>query len=469
MRNLLQRVPAVILFLLFAAVQGMWMLGACGPLSMPDAPTHIGSAWAVASGQVSAPVHGDQHEQTLSGPSNLFKEPNGLRNETVSSLLTSMIRMADNSGGDTSLASQRKALDRPSRTVRFTGHANQYMPVMFLPQAVGMKIAMLDSNWTSWTLLQTSRAFTLICYIGVGVLAVLLAGAGMWVMAVVLASPIPVFCAAAGMGDANVIAYCALYVAVFLALRRAKQTFGWRQTLLIAVLTIPLPGLKTVYATLALLYLTLPVRMWPWRQRLTAVGLFAIVAVPTQLWFAQRQLYWIAPGVDMATNRTWMLAHPLHTLVMLAANVILLILVVIWREWLTWLLPPLATAFVTGRRADKRTAITACMAAFLTLMLIFLSLALTWTPGLDVRGWHVLLPGFQERYLWPLLPLLAVGMNADGNTQELGRDNPRCDNPTASATLKPDFVAARSTPQGVIGRYLALSAFILYVELLQSQ
>lgn len=86
MRNL-QRIPAVILFLLFAAVQGVWMLGTCGPLSMPDAPLHVGSAWAVASGQVFNPVQGDKREQMLEGPSNLFKEHNGLRNDTVSGLL----------------------------------------------------------------------------------------------------------------------------------------------------------------------------------------------------------------------------------------------------------------------------------------------------------------------------------------------------------------------------------------------
>lgn len=181
--RILQRIPAVILFLLFTTVQGVWMLGACGPLSMPDAPLHVGGAWAVASGQVFNPVQGDKHEQMLEGPSNLFKEPNGLRNDTVSGLLTNVIRMMDNNGGDTALTAQRKALDRPSHMARFTGHANQYMPIVFLPQAVGMKIAMSDSNWTSWTLLQASRVFTLVCYIGVGALAVLLAGAGMWIMA----------------------------------------------------------------------------------------------------------------------------------------------------------------------------------------------------------------------------------------------------------------------------------------------
>lgn len=423
--RILQRIPAVILFLLFTTVQGVWMLGACGPLSMPDAPLHVGGAWAVASGQVFNPVQGDKHEQMLEGPSNLFKEPNGLRNDTVSGLLTNVIRMMDNNGGDTALTAQRKALDRPSHMARFTGHANQYMPIVFLPQAVGMKIAMSDSNWTSWTLLQASRVFTLVCYIGVGALAVLLAGAGMWIMATVLASPIPVFCAAAGMGDANVIAYCALYVAIFLALRRTGRTFGWGQTLLIAALTIPLPGLKTVYATLALLYLTLPVRVWPWRQRVAAVGLFSIVAVPAHLWFAEHQLYWIAPGVDMTANHTWILAHPLHTLMMLAANILFLMLVVVWREWFAWLLPPIAAAFVTRRYTDKRTVVTACAAASLSLALIFLSLALTWTPGLDIRGWHIILPGFQERYLWPLLPLLAIGMNVDDNAQELSRDSSR--------------------------------------------
>lgn len=110
---------------------------------------------------------------------------------------------------------------------------------------------------------------------------------------------------------------------------------------------------------------------------------------------------------------------------MLAANILFLMLVVVWREWFAWLLPPIAAAFVTRRYTDKRTVVTACAAASLSLALIFLSLALTWTPGLDIRGWHIILPGFQERYLWPLLPLLAIGMNVDDNAQELSRDSSR--------------------------------------------
>lgn len=141
------------------------------------------------------------------------------------------------------------------------------------------------------------------------------------------------------------------------------------------------------------------------------------MAVPMQLWFAERQLYWIAPGTDMAANRAWIFAHPLHTLMMLFVNIVFLVLVV-WREWLAWLLPPLAAILVTRWRADKRAVATACTAAFL-------SLALTWTPGLDMRGWHTILPGFQERYLWPLLPLLAIDMDAADNAQELGQGNPR--------------------------------------------
>lgn len=149
------------------------------------------------------------------------------------------------------------------------------------------------------------------------------------------------------------------------------------------------------------------------------------MAVPMQLWFAERQLYWIAPGTDMAANRAWLFAHPLHTLMMLFVNIVFLVLVVVWREWLAWLLPPLAAILVTRWRADKQAVATACMAAFLSLALIFLSLALTWTPGLDMRGWHTILPGFHKCYLWPLLPLLAIGMDAADNAQELGQGNPR--------------------------------------------
>ena len=89
------------------------------------------------------------------------------------------------------------------------------------------------------------------------------------------------------------------------------------------------------------------------------------MAVPMRLWFAERQLYWIAPGTDMAANRAWIFAHPLHTLMMLFVNIVFLVFVVVWREWLAWLLPPLAVILVTRWRADKRAVATACTAAFL--------------------------------------------------------------------------------------------------------
>ena len=61
----------------------------------------------------------------------------------------------------------------------------------------------------------------------------------------------------------------------------------------------------------------------------SAVGLFAVMAVPMQLWFAERQLYWIASGTDMAANRAWIFAHPLHTLMMLFVNIVFLVFVVV--------------------------------------------------------------------------------------------------------------------------------------------
>lgn len=53
------------------------------------------------------------------------------------------------------------------------------------------------------------------------------------------------------------------------------------------------------------------------------------MAVPMRLWFAERQLYWIAPGTDMAANRAWIFAHPLHTLMMLFVNIVFLVFVVV--------------------------------------------------------------------------------------------------------------------------------------------
>ena len=441
--GILRRHTAVLAFILAVLPQGAWMIGAFGPLTMPDADLHVSGAWAVATGQAHNPVSGGRHAQTLTGPANLFTDANGTRNDTVTGLLTDMIRR--DGGGDTMLDTQRATLDRPSRTVRFTGRANQYQPVMFLPQAAGMRIAMLRHGWTSWSLLRASRIASSAFYLTVGALAVLLSRS--WTMTAALASPVPVFCAAAGMADANVIAYCALYVAVFAALRRRNRPFGWGETLLAAVLTIPLPGLKTVYATFALLYLTLPAHMWPWRRRLAAVVAALAVAAPAWLWYSSRALAVRAAGVDVAANRAWMLAHPARTLMMLAANLLLLLTVVAWREWTAWLIPPLAAMLAGRGRTDGRVALAAVAAAVLSLALTLLSLALTWTPGLPARGCHAILPGFQERYLWPLLTLPACAHSADRQRRHGASAPSTSEGRMGSACLPPTSSRPASSPR----------------------
>ena len=477
-RAAVRRFWVVIPFLLLVAGQGIVFFTLSGPISMPDYSLHDGGAWSLATGQWQAPVNdvtdpdGDiKHVQRLSGPANLFCDSNGTRNELVTDLIYSL---ATNNGKDPERGEQHSALDRHSAMCTFDGRANQYLPLLYVPQAIGMRLAMHDSQWTSWTLLQSSRAASLVCYALVGALAVFLTGAGKWTMTMVLASPVPVFCAAAGMADANVIVYCALYVAIFLRLSRAGQQFGWKQTLLIALLTIPLPWLKTVYTTIALLYLTLPARIWTWNKKLAAIGIFALVAVPIQFWSAPRQLLWTLPGTNIAANREWMLSHPGRLLIMLLINVVFLLTVSIWRnwrQWMGWLLPILvitaaeivpwkavrsrfnesaagksmsrnalmsaeeasskvagdditgascvAAARIDGSQyhqpndADGKYASniaigTACVAAGLSLMFLFLSLALTWTPDLAQSNGIIVLAGFQERYLWPLLPMLTL-------------------------------------------------------------
>lgn len=477
-RATIRRFWVVIPFLLLVAGQGMVFFTLSGPISMPDYPLHDGGAWSLATGQWQAPVNdvtdsdgNIKHVQRLSGPANLFCDSNGTRNELVTDLIYSL---ATNNGKDPGWGEQHSALDRHSAMCTFDGRANQYLPLLYVPQAIGMRLAMHDSQWTSWTLLQSSRAASLVCYALVGALAVFLIGAGKWTMTMVLASPVPVFCAAAGMVDANVIVYCALYVAIFLRLSRVGKQFGWKQTLLIALLTIPLPWLKTVYTTIALLYLTLPARIWTWNKKLAAIGIFALVAVPIQLWSAPRQLLWTFPGTNIAANREWMLSHPGRLLIMLLINVVFLLTVSIWRnwrQWMGWLLPILvittaeivpwkavqsrlnesvagksmprkalmsaeeasgkvagddiagascvAAARIDGSQyhlhhdADGKYASniaigTACVAAGLSLMFLFLSLALTWTPDLAQSSGIILLAGFQERYIWPLLPMLAL-------------------------------------------------------------
>ena len=60
------------------------------------------------------------------------------------------------------------------------------------------------------------------------------------------------------------------------------------------------------------------------------------------------------------------------------------------------------------RNASNIAIGTACIASGLSLIFLFLSLALTWTPDLAQSNGIIVLAGFQERYIWPLLPMLTL-------------------------------------------------------------
>ena len=440
----------IVLLVLLTVIQGSYYLSAFGPLTVPDAGMHIGGSWSLATGQwAGATVESRdndgnvKHPLRFTAPRNIFCQSNGMRGGTV---ITDLLAKGTGSAlpSDEALQEQTNVLRRASGDCQVTDRANQYSPIVYIPQALGMSLAQHMPGWDSWTLLKASRIATLTVYLIVGLAALVLSGRGAWCMAMVLGSPVAVFCAAAGMADANVIAYCALYVAVAMALRRRGTSMGWPLTILVAVMTLLLLPMKTVYLPLALLFLILPERVWPWKRKTAAVMMFALMAAIYLATTSGRRFYTTSSGVNMDANASWMLSHPIRTALMLARNTTGVLTMNVTHDWLIWLLPILVVFVMLRQRGrDSRMAsmsltepwrisstpplsmrqpnpaidMAACVIVFLSMMLVCLTLALTWAPGLADTAARTVLSGFQERYLWPLLPLTAVCAANTGDSE----------------------------------------------------
>lgn len=401
----MNRRNASLTFLLITLITGLSFVSCYGPLSGPDPDMHSYATYAISTGQIGTNIRklddgrGNMVRfQFVTAPTAFTQAP--MDNRTIADVLKPL--NAYNAQRD----AQNASLAHGSQTLLETKQtrANQYTPLSYLPQAAGMSFGRLVGK-SLWGQFQAARLANLMTYLLLGWLAVWWARRACWLMVVALAHPTIVFLAASLSADSLTNILAALVIAVAIRMGEWVEPGPLLQGLFVAGVAL-LGPLKLCYLPLSLLALVLPV--FTWRRRILLTILPWLIGLPIMGWFMlnynkSNALYNIGDSVNHLLN------HPIHDGMRLINSV----WVAVWRAFadnplMTVTLIILLAVFVAnlhGMQISRPRAWISLIAALLCVTATLGTLLLSWTEM--NQPWGVIIAGFQERYLLPLLPLFA--------------------------------------------------------------
>lgn len=416
---------AVILFLIISIFEGGFFLTNVGALTLPDGDMHANASYAMATGQImnrpedlTDPFGNPVKRQHISGDSR-YLHNKGMHNALVVDLIS------DPFATDPHIAKQRKADQQPSTQVtlpdqRFPARANQYFPLVYLPQGIGMWIG-LHTGLSPYSVWQCGRIANFAFYLLLFGLAIVLIPKGKYFMAVLGSLYPTIFMASSLMSDAVFISIGACFIAYFFALSTREKPITRGQLGILMLLTICLFLFKTVYVALALLVLALPKTLLTTKRKCIFTGVSAVVALLIYgLWSSN---YQNVPAIaSIANNTHFMFRHPVRVLYTISWNLLefpktLLIIGPTTLVPTLFVLSAWLILFISNRNAPtNRSNPTAAVhryryvwvsfiAFFCAAFLAYLFIDLTWNDMTVMKATQQV-QGFQGRYLTPLLPLL---------------------------------------------------------------
>ena len=404
----------LLVFILLCSLEGSAFIATIGPLTMPDTNMHLTATYALATGQsfngtrMVATDDGDKRAQVLTGDAR-YLEASSVRSTTIEGIGVTSLTM------DSSYSSEVKALDSDTRgTVTTTARSNQYLFLPYVPQAIGFRLG-LDMGWTPSATVKAARVSNLLGYMLMIGAAIMLASRARWLFVVFGLLPVPVFCASSIMADASAIGFTALFVALSLHVWQRREPLPWWRVGLLAVAGAVQCLVKYAYAPVILLPLAASHGMDRRRRTVYLAGV-ALLALPLLVWWQETHAFVIRP--DLYETNTGLFASDWwgSTLVVLS-NALVATFDAVESDGTLMLSLLLLLAVFTLRRRDPRDIgeperdgrplwAASCVVAVLSLVLVWLSLFLTWTDfSDDSQGLRI--DGFQMRYLYPLIPLLA--------------------------------------------------------------
>ena len=421
----------IFIFLVLFALQACMFIVQVGPLTIPDPDMHPLSTYALATGQSLNPVakgkdaHGNTvKQQSIEGDSRLLTIP-GFANVLI---VESISRATQ---GDSSRETQQSADDVMADHIvvpdgTHTNRSNAYFPLDYLPQAIGLKIAMLV-NLPPYAQWQAARISNSILYAIMGCFAIALLPRWKSLMALLLVIPPVAFVASSLMIDGMIVALSACMVAAIAAIAGNKHVISLPCTVALGVLAWALACEKLSYALVAGAALFLPSAVMTVRRKVEFVGvaaaLMGVLYLPWSVLFSSSLVQ-----VNVSHNMSVALSHPILTIGKIVRSMIFLgtyhltqlpvwytvmsvVLVLVWLAALVY------TVKTTGavRMAPSawvgkyRFLILALVIAAAEIAAFVLFVGMTWND-LESMSRFGVFQGIQGRYVLPVLPVFLLGL-----------------------------------------------------------
>lgn len=420
---------------MFAVLQGIFFIQSVGALSIPDSDLHANSAYAFATGQILNPTYEETDQygnqikiQPITGDS-IYLSRKGTQNALITDIIGNLAFVGSNVDP---YKKNQESVNNDSNTIitvpqsSVGNRSNQYFPLIFLPQAIGVWIGIHTHAppYTSW---QLGRITNFIVYLLLFSLAIVLIPRGKFFLALIGCIPPTIFLASSLMADSLFISVSALFIALVFKAVGDNKAISRRIFISLVLLTVLLFFSKLVYVAEALLVLVLPRSILSTKRKIKFVGISMLISVPIYgLW---SYFYAKTPAAtNLQSNKDYIVHNTHQILRMIAKSIYYLYLrwkqlppVFMYSSWAiivatvifiisTWYfsryhaVAPKKHGFTTIL-GNLRYPLTAIIIAVVVLLLTYFSLLLTWTT-LPPISYYAEIDGMQGRYLIPIIPLL---------------------------------------------------------------
>lgn len=437
LRALRQSLWALVPFLVIASLMGAYYIHYIGALTMPDPNMHPFGAYGLATGQAFNPVEhyedsfgNDRALRQLTGDSRMLLA-RGASNQIVAAILSqpfpvdpardAQIEACSGEGSTISYPDEVIEVDpetgetQPIDAIRC---GNQYFPLVYLPQAIGMRAA-LSLGAGPYAVWQAGRVSSLVCYLVVYGLAIVAIPRMRSVLLVLGLVPTTVFMASSLMCDAAFISLATLSVALTLRAAERPGRVSRPMCLCLGLIAALMVLGKANYAPVCLGFLVMPHDRLPVRDKALALVPVAAAAGVYLAWSGSLSDMLYLCNTEAST--AYVLAHPLTALARIAYAILNLPLVLTQLDasyTLAACLVALLLALQVGlsglpaRRPSLAAALSAnryvlgaLAAGLVAVAAMFFFLLITWN---DVASQPAIswIEGFQGRYLLPVWPLL---------------------------------------------------------------
>ena len=331
--------------------------------------------------------------------------------------------------GDSSRETQQSADDVMADHIvvpdgTHTNRSNAYFPLDYLPQAIGLKIAML-MNLRPYAQWQAARISNSILYAIMGCIAIALLPRWKSLMALLLVIPPAAFVASSLMIDGMIVALSACMVAAIAAIAEGKRVISLPYTAVLGVLAWALACEKPPYAFVSVAVLFLPSAVMTVRRKLEFVGIAAVLTgalyLPWSVLFGSS-----LAQVDVSHNVSVALSHPVLTIGKIVHFMLFLGTFAYLPTWYVAMAAVLMVAWLaasvytvkqhwTGRMTPAlwvgrhRFLILALVIAAAEVAAFVLFVGLTWNDLASMSRFEVF-EGIQGRYVLPILPVFLLGL-----------------------------------------------------------